>query len=423
MAAVFLVLLYNSPSALVLYWTMNNLFSLAKNIFMLFKKPLLVLYIILCAAILALDIYVLFFHYGSLYKRIIFIMSSLIIPAAPLAGKLYFAILNMFLKPLNTEKNTRLHLFIFSQLVTCLLIGFVIPSLVIASSPQEFSFIESVNSPFAFLWNTFLQGIGFMLFWPLCLYFLFGEKTKTALALLSVFLCYGALVNTFLFPGAYGEFTGMLNFVSDTNIKPSFGAAAINLLAIIIICGIIVFFTGKNKLKILVSISVIFVFSFIVTSLANSVKIGREYSRLTEIRAARGNEALSEIKPVFHFSEKGKNVIVIMLDRAVNAFVPEIFSESPELYDRYSGFTWYPNTLSFNGHTLIGAPPLFGGYEYTPEEINKRSGEALVKKHNQSLLLMPLVFLSDDYAVTITDPPWANYSWMPDIRIMIPILK
>ena len=32
MALVFLVLLYDSPSGLVLYWTMNNLFSLVKNI-------------------------------------------------------------------------------------------------------------------------------------------------------------------------------------------------------------------------------------------------------------------------------------------------------------------------------------------------------------------------------------------------------
>jgi len=32
-AIIFLVLLYNSPSSLVLYWTFNNIFSLIKNIF------------------------------------------------------------------------------------------------------------------------------------------------------------------------------------------------------------------------------------------------------------------------------------------------------------------------------------------------------------------------------------------------------
>jgi len=58
-----------------------------------------------------------------------------------------------------------------------------------------------------------------------------------------------------------------------------------------------------------------------------------------------------------------------------------------------------------------------GGYEYTPEAINKRAGVPLVQKHNESLLLMPVVFSENGFAVTVTDPPWANYSWMPDIRI------
>ncbi len=33
MALLFLVLLYNSPAGLVLYWTLNNVFSLLKNIY------------------------------------------------------------------------------------------------------------------------------------------------------------------------------------------------------------------------------------------------------------------------------------------------------------------------------------------------------------------------------------------------------
>ena len=31
-ALVFLIILYNSPSSLLIYWTFNNLFSLVKNI-------------------------------------------------------------------------------------------------------------------------------------------------------------------------------------------------------------------------------------------------------------------------------------------------------------------------------------------------------------------------------------------------------
>ena len=38
-ALVFLVLLYDSPAGLVFYWTLNNLFSLMKNIVVHYKKP------------------------------------------------------------------------------------------------------------------------------------------------------------------------------------------------------------------------------------------------------------------------------------------------------------------------------------------------------------------------------------------------
>ena len=46
MAGLFLVLLYDSPSGLVFYWTLNNLFSLVKNIFYKLKNPKLVLSIL-----------------------------------------------------------------------------------------------------------------------------------------------------------------------------------------------------------------------------------------------------------------------------------------------------------------------------------------------------------------------------------------
>jgi hypothetical protein len=172
-----------------------------------------------------------------------------------------------------------------------------------------------------------------------------------------------------------------------------------------------------NRLKIIFTASCIIAIAFIGIFTAHGITIAREFNRLAAIRNSTDESSANGLSPVFHLSQGGENVVVIMLDRAVNSFVPEIFSESPELYGQFSGFTWYPNTLSFNGNTLMGAPPFFGGYEYTPEEINKRSKEPLVKKHNESLLLMPLVFSENNFSVTVTDPSWANYSWVPDTRI------
>jgi hypothetical protein len=106
-----------------------------------------------------------------------------------------------------------------------------------------------------------------------------------------------------------------------------------------------------------------------------------------------------------------------MLDRASSSFFPYILEESPDLNELYTGFVYYPNTVSFNGYTIIGAPPIFGGYEYTPAEMNKRDSVSMVDKHNQSLLMMPRIFSKAGYAVTVTDPPYPNYSYREDLRI------
>jgi hypothetical protein len=83
----------------------------------------------------------------------------------------------------------------------------------------------------------------------------------------------------------------------------------------------------------------------------------------------------------------------------------------------YSGFTFYPNTVSFNGYTRIGAPPIYGGYDYTPEEINKRETIPLVEKHNESLVMLPHILCEHGFSVCVTDPPYANYNWKSDLSI------
>ncbi len=60
---------------------------------------------------------------------------------------------------------------------------------------------------------------------------------------------------------------------------------------------------------------------------------------------------------------------------------------------------------------------MFGGYEYIPEEINKRDKETLKEKQNESLKVMPVLFQSNGFKVTVCDPPYAGYTWIPDLSI------
>jgi len=93
-----------------------------------------------------------------------------------------------------------------------------------------------------------------------------------------------------------------------------------------------------------------------------------------------------------------------MLDRAISGYVPEILNEKPELNSLFSGFKYYPNCASFASHTIIGAPPLYGGYEYTPLAINERDTETMSQKHKEAYLMLPTLFSNNDFLVKHTDP-------------------
>ena len=62
MALLFLVLLYNSPSGLAFYWTLNNVFSMLKNVFMRFKRPGFVLSCLFAGVSVVMIIYVNVFY-------------------------------------------------------------------------------------------------------------------------------------------------------------------------------------------------------------------------------------------------------------------------------------------------------------------------------------------------------------------------
>ena len=106
-----------------------------------------------------------------------------------------------------------------------------------------------------------------------------------------------------------------------------------------------------------------------------------------------------------------------MLDRSISSYLPYLFNERPELEQQFAGFTWFPNTLSFGSRTLTGAPALYGGYDYTPQNMNLRSDELLVDKHDEALLTMPVLFDEAGYEVTVCDPSYAGYCSVPDLSI------
>ena len=146
----------------------------------------------------------------------------------------------------------------------------------------------------------------------------------------------------------------------------------------------------------------------------SSINVFMSLAMTTGHNYTYGNTAEEVAIPM---TRTGKNVVVIMLDRMISGYVPYIMNERPELKDQFDGFTYYPNTISLGHSTNNAAPALFGGYDYSPANMNKRPDDLLVDKHNEALKVLPTVFADNGWKVSVGDPPYANYEWLSDVSI------
>jgi len=416
LSLLFLILLYNSPSGLVLYWTMNNILSLIKNVFYKTKNPIKVLYVIICVFLSLFIFYLLFYVSGSFMKRLILSIFCFMIMLFPIFYKIYIRLQNYFLIPLIESDKKRLFLFFISSVVLTLLVGFLIPSSVIASSPEEFSFIDKYQSPLPFIFITLFKSIGFFLFWPFCIYFLFNNKVQCFLTLLFSTTAVVALINAFVFQDKDSIISNTFTYDSLNAMNSSGLASTLAVFLVFAFLAAFLLLFKNKRVKIISTSLVLLSFSLTTLSIYNIFTIQKKYKIFSSIKKTELS-GISRIQPIFHFSKDKPNIIIIMLDRAIGGFVKPVFDAQPVLYDQFDGFTWFPNTVSFANHTLIGVPPIWGGYEYTPKEMNRKNAVPLVEKHNEALLVIPKILSDAGYHVTVTDPSMANYMMSNDTSI------
>ena len=168
MALFFLVFLYKSPSGLVLYWTLNNIFSLVKTLYYkyeLSKKVLNILFAI-TGAVLLVSTPVLKCKITGSKSFLLIILLLSIICFVPLFLSLIKSKVNK--KPDKILKNLPeggYPVFLALGLYFTLLLGVLIPSGVIASSPQEFVDLYNYSSPLWFVLSSLCIAIGVFVLW------------------------------------------------------------------------------------------------------------------------------------------------------------------------------------------------------------------------------------------------------------------
>lgn len=413
LAVIFLVLLYNSPSGLVIYWTCNNIFSLVKNVFYKLKNPKKVL-AILCSVF---GFFILGFaiakHRMHTTAKTIFTWGLFFICNIPLcitAVKKFklFDKLKLNIKSINTD--IKLSDFILPGILLAVITGILIPSSVISSSPSEFVDLTNYRNPLWYLLNSSCYAVGFFLVWAGVVYYILSEKGRKVFSLILWILCGIFLIDYMFFTNNLGILSPLLTYDKRSFFNST--QKIVNLFVVIVLSGFfVILFRFK---KIVRTVCLVLILS---TSVVSISQIYKAQSSLREMAYMKDMAINSSGKKLYKLSKTGKNVIIVMLDRAISGYVPYIFEEKPELKQQFNGFTYYPNTLSFGFWTLTGAPALYGGYEYTPVEMNKRSDELLVDKHNESLLVMPVLFNNHGFDVTVCDPPHAGYKDIPDLTV------
>ena len=404
-AIFFLVFLYKSPSGLVFYWTLNNVFSLIKNVFYKLKNPKKVI-LVLVAALGACAILGSLLIKNEAYemaKSALWIIGLAL--QLPWIWKLLVKTLKLEFKPMTAKPDKKL--FVLSALLLTVVIGLLIPSNVINASPTDYVDVTYFYHPLWFMISAFAFAAGTFLIWFNVFYWLASDNGKVIFerALFIMSIC--AVVNYMFFGTKLGMLTNKLQYLSGFNFTMK--QQTINFIVILALSYLLFFIVTKwsKQVKTVLITGVLAVF---VMASINGIAIGKT------VKAVKVGE-IDASAAKFNLSKNGQNVVVIMLDRGMAEYVPYIFNEVEGLDKKYQGFTFYNNTISFGGHTNMAVPALMGGYEYTPVELNKRDAEELVKKHNESLLVMPVLFSQNGFDVTVCDAPYANYQNIPDMSI------
>lgn len=413
LALFFLVILYNSPSGLVLYWTLNNLFSLFKNILMKYSsRPRIWVCTILTIIGAASFILQLLNRRINRLTDFVYAIIILLICLLPV----FFSLLDR-IKRSSTQHNLKEFNFskiqtLLIQIIITILLGAVIPLSVVSSSPTEFIDMSSFKTPLYYVLSNFLTTIGTFVFWISVFILFTKEKNRKWFSLILLCIADISIINFMFFGKNLGTLSPQLSFDGDfryTTFQTLFNAT-------VLILSLLILFYIFRYLKKLFNIALI------ATIIALTLLGIKDIIKINTILANKN--FLEEQDQAYGFSiplsKEGKNVIVFSLDRAISGYIPYIFHENTKLKEQFAGFTYYPNTFSYGPKTIYAARAEFGGYEY-----NALSSAALEEPFNydqndEALLVLPRIFSENGYRTIVTDPPFAGGDVDSDLSIYEP---
>lgn len=346
MAILFLVLLYDSPAGLVLYWTCNNIFSLCKNI--VYKEGE------------KLNLFKYFKPNASLH---------------PLE-KIYWI------------------LGVFIGVILC----FGFPIQLMKSDPTVFL---GSNQDLIFLLSIFQLWIVFLFALKL-LFFKGSLGLKILVSLLTFTSIYIVIYGFILVP----KFGVIDNFVIQDQ-RPF--SVRFNLTKDILVFGLsLSLIVAIYKFKLWKSLTVIVSF-LLVFAIGSSgwdlIRYSKKMANQLEAKSKTLQPQIDELSNRLSFS-KEKNIVVVMLDMFVGIHFEEILKKDPALYKTFSGFYYYPDTVSFGASTIFGKAPIIGGEKISPLKMLKSDGISLEKKINSAYQELFSDLQKNNWNITFHENVW-----------------
>ena len=243
-------------------------------------------------------------------------------------------------KKILTEKED--YLLYYSGLAYVVLFaGYYIPTNIIKISSQEFVDVSEVQNPMHFIVYSMALAIG-MFGIPGSVCYLFA-KTKLKMILERIIWAIVGIASVdYIFSGAYqGELSSGLAYFDPKEFETKHIIASLALATVIMVLFIVLMEKKKEFMKI---IALIQLGILVVSLMINTIKVTNEYYHMDYLN---GEEDSANIT----LGKNGKNVVVLIMDRALGPVVPFLFEEKPELKEEFDGFIYYPNTVSFGAYT------------------------------------------------------------------------
>lgn len=404
MAVFFLVFLYGSPSGLVFYWTLNNLFSLIKTILRKWKHSGAFLRT-LCALVGCCLLGYGVLSWNGSFRHLALSLAAGLVLILPMAMHLLSKRL-----PQKAAPHPNGRLFFSGACFLAVLLGGLIPSNVIHASVSEFINVLLYYSPVWYVVSALCIAFGLFVLWLGIFYYLATPHSKVWFERVIWCSCGIAVLDYMFFGTELGNLSP--NLVYDFGLTFTRKEQLLNLACVAVLIVAMLWLVQRFSRIRWEKILAVCTAAIVCMTAFNTVQIHTQ-SQETLARAQVSQEG----DPTFTLSKNGQNVVVIMLDRGINTYIPYIFNENPQLASQFSGFTYYPNNISFGQCTKLGTPSLFGGYEYTPAKMNNRQDMLLSEKHNEALKVLPQLFADNGYQVTLFDPPLAGYQWTSDLTV------